>query len=243
MLFAILTISNTALEDGTLIFLENTSQIVSLVTGSPITHVAIAMNDGDKTFVYEADIPKVCRVSYNDFCHILKERNRLGAGIRMRILKPKIPISKSQAQDMKSYLDGEIGRTYSLLGYCKKRSVQGINCVELVGTSLNVSKNFNIENCSKLHPGSLYDLVSSGFHSEEMDISPENLGDWRERANYRWRITKRGTRLILGEMKAECKTQLETYQPKVSQVLEKIERFKVFLPSIKIGKSFPPSGE
>lgn len=143
-------------QDGTIIFLENSKRVVERVTKSCITHVALVMNVNGEPFVYEAEPPKVRRVPLMTFYREIGERNRDGnEEIRVWVLPPEKEFTPPQRTKMKSYLDDQLGRRYSIKNYVRDVEGDGIHCAQLTANALNRSGQTAFKNSQSQNPGAL----------------------------------------------------------------------------------------
>lgn len=155
-------IHSAELADGTLLFLENCSSVVERATHGEIAHVALVFRDGDERCVYEATPAKVRRVTLDDYLlelSKLNDRRRDSDIIRARVLRPTPAYTTEETAAMKKFLDEQIGRRYSVKNYVRGKPYDGIHCAELTGRTLNASGRYALEDCHKINPKALYELV------------------------------------------------------------------------------------
>ncbi|MCI0357586.1 MAG: hypothetical protein L0211_03760 [Planctomycetaceae bacterium] len=204
---------NTQLESGSLIFLENVSSVVEFSTRGKIGHVALAFRDGSDTWIYEATPGKVRRVAAADyFAELARLNKRRDADDQMTawLLKPKQPYTEDEIGKMREFLDGQIGRRYSLRNYVRGKSDgahtaeigpvtievvlnveekpgDGIHCAELASTTLSRTGRYDFKEFHKIHPQALYTVLLP-THFEPAQISvPQPVGkeSWCLRAQRR----------------------------------------------------------
>jgi len=208
----------TAPAEGTLIFLENCNSIVERTTHGEIGHAALVFHEGGECFVYEATPGKVRRVTlaeYHAELARLNQRRKAGDQIRVWLLRPKTAYSAAEADQMREFLDAQLGRRYSVRNYVKGKpgevhatkvgaikppptKVQvavnaansaggGIHCAELTATTLNASGRYAFENCHRLNPQALYTaLLPTHAAPEEQKIAPLAAREpWCQRAQRR----------------------------------------------------------
>lgn len=162
-MFLAIAMMTAPLEGGSLIFIEHGMNVIERVTDSTITHVAITVNEGGKIWVYESTPPKVRRVTLEDYYAEIQadneERQRKGKPqMRMWVMRPNKPYSKEKLGIMKSYLDKQIGKRYSILDYILKRPTEGYHCSELVAHALT---HLGIIKCDKPCAESPKDVIKS----------------------------------------------------------------------------------
>jgi hypothetical protein len=126
------------LPDGSILYLTNSNKAVHLVTDSKITHVALLLSDSKKRrWVYEATPAQVRRVPLAAYHHELGELNaERSISMRLYAMKPSKAYQSTQLERMKSYLDKQLGRRYSVKGYVRKTQGDGIHCAELVSRAV-----------------------------------------------------------------------------------------------------------
>lgn len=180
-----------SLPDGTLLGLENANSVVERVTRGEIGHVAMVFREGSTTWVYEATPAKVRRVSGEAY---LQELGRLNGAQReterMRVwaLTPKAAYSAEEIAKMRSYLDAQVGRRYSVKNYVRQQPSDGIHCAELAASTLNQSERYAFADCCKLHPQAIYAaLLSEHSPPQEIGIPAfEAKEAWCARAQRSW---------------------------------------------------------
>ena len=155
--------ANGGFEDGTLIFLENSSNIVERYTDSSYSHVAIIMSDkGGKQWLYNAEQPRVKRYKIVDY---FAEIGRMNEGTKSKVLtsivRPRRAYTEAEKVKMRAYLEKQVGRTYSIRGYLRDIPGSGIHCSEIVAAAIEATgrRNFVTANYS-ISPGELASLVS-----------------------------------------------------------------------------------
>lgn len=180
-----------SLPDGTLLGLENASSVVERMTRGEIGHVALLFREGSTTWVYEATPAKVRRVSGDAYLQELARLNgSRGKTERMRVwaLRPTAAYSAEEIGKMRSYLDAQVGRRYSVRNYVRQKPSDGIHCAELAASTLNQSGRYAFADCCKLHPQALYAaLLSEHAAPQEIGIPAyEAKETWCARAQRWW---------------------------------------------------------
>jgi hypothetical protein len=180
-----------ALADGTLLFLENCSSVVERTTRGDIAHVALVFSDSGDAWIYEATPAKVRRITVAEYLAELARLNKRRDDddeIRVFALRPKVAYKPDEIAKMRTYLDEQLGRRYSVKNYVRGKPYDGIHCAELAATTLTHSGRYTLEDCHKLHPQALYTAVLSTHASPELiPIPPLVTKDpWRLRFQRRW---------------------------------------------------------
>jgi hypothetical protein len=177
--------------DGTLIFLENCNSVVELTTRGEIGHVALVFHDGETAWVYEATPGKVRRVTWGDYhaelARLNKRRDHDDA-IRVWALVPLRAYTADEVSKMRTFVDSQIGRRYSVKNYVRGKPYDGIHCAELASTTLNQSGRYAFEQNHKLHPQAFYSAVLQTHAApDEILIPPPTAKEaWTLRTHRRW---------------------------------------------------------
>jgi hypothetical protein len=164
-----------SLPDGTLLFLENCSSVVEHTTHGKIGHVAIVFHDGQTPVIFEATPAKVRRVTLEEYTTELARLNqRKGKDeqIRAWVLEPKADYTADEVPKMKSYLETQLGRRYSVKNYVRGQEYDGIQCAELASSTLNQSGRYAFEDCFKINPQALYTAVLPTHAAPELLTIP-----------------------------------------------------------------------
>jgi len=178
------------LPDGTLLFLENCSSVVERTTHGEIAHVALVFHDGDAAWVYEATPAKVRRVTVEDYfteLARLNQRRDQNDRIQVLALKPRAAYADDEIEKMRSFLDGQLGRRYSVKNYVRGKPYDGIQCAELAASTLNQSGRYAFADCHKLTPQTLYTaLLPTHVSPAFITIAPLEIHEaWRLRMQRR----------------------------------------------------------
>jgi hypothetical protein len=183
---ALATSSGSPFSDGTLLFLENCNSVVEYTTRGEIAHVALVFRDGGEPWVYEATPGKVRRVTVEDYFIELARLNQRRAGddqIRAFALLPKAAYTDEEVGNMRSHLDQQLGRRYSVKNYVRGKPYDGIHCAELASSTLNQSGRYAFAECHKLNPQALYAAILPTHTPPELVAIPplESQEPWRQR--------------------------------------------------------------
>jgi hypothetical protein len=166
LVFLVAAIAGRAAElpDGTLLFLENCSSVVERATHGEIAHVAMVFGDETARWVYEATPAKVRRVKLDDYLIDLARTNERRKGtdeIGVLALRPEPEYTPEEVAKMRTFLDGQIGRRYSVKNYVRGKPYDGIHCAELTASTLNASGRYAFADCHKINPQALCELVAA----------------------------------------------------------------------------------
>jgi hypothetical protein len=191
-LWTALALAAPPLEDGSLLFLENCNSVVEFSTKSEVAHVALAFNDADGCFVYEATPGEVRRISFAEYLVELgriNHRRDADSQVRVWLFRPTPGYSEPEVAAMRAALAAQIGRRYSVRNYVRKKSGDGIHCAELAALVLNASGRFTLQNGAKIHPAELHTTITGSEHygpAEELAIAPlATTESWCVRAQRR----------------------------------------------------------
>ncbi len=200
--FLLVTLSffgQTSPSDGSLVFLEKCNYFVERYTNASIGHVAIAVQEDDQTWIYEATPGKVRRLSWPDY------RAELGVLNADRVRKeketivtwvyePQEPLSEKESAALRRYLDSQLNRRYSVHGIVRGKEGDGIHCAELAAHALNEVGRGPISDCHQQSPAAVMELAKSYSarpYQAQIDL-PEEEEPWCSRA---WRKTVHWARM------------------------------------------------
>jgi hypothetical protein len=192
-LFANEASSDPAPADGSLVFLENSNYFVERYTEASIGHVAVVIRDGGRPLVYEATPGRVRKVTWDDYLLELGKLNqdRSWRGKKLIagwVLAPKTPYSSSEISHMRRYLESQIARRYSILGYLRGQQSDGVHCAELASHTISFGGRFDIDDCYKQTPSSVMALAQSQHRPKTALTIPEpaKAEPWCSAACRRW---------------------------------------------------------
>ena len=149
--------NSLAIEDGTLLFVENGQNLVESYTHSTYSHVAIVIDDQ----VYQAEPPQVKKEPLLEwFTNVGKYNEGKGSPALVVVMKPETPYSKEEVAKMRDFLEQQVGRRYSIRGYLRKVPGDGIHCAEMCSGALEASGRFSFPNHNYTYsPGELYKII------------------------------------------------------------------------------------
>jgi hypothetical protein len=160
--------------DGSLLFLENCNSVVEFATRDEIGHVAIAMRDGNETWIYEATPGKVRRVTFAEYEQELAQINagrKRREPVKLWVVSPQRKFTVAEATAMQEFLDEQLGRRYSVKNYVRGKPGDGTHCAELAANTLNRSGRFDLEASHTIHPARLLAIIEPEFpHKSEYTI-------------------------------------------------------------------------
>lgn len=189
LLLATLSLGSTNLSDGTLLYLTNSNRVVETVTQSDISHVAMIVNVDGSPYVYEATPAIVRRISLSAYQKELAETNRRRAvDMKLFAKRPKRAFTSKERKLVKSYLDQQLHRRYSVKSYVWKKSTAGIHCAELIATALTRCKREEFSNPESLNPHSLVSHTTRLYQSPVAIAIPHPRSDltWCQRSWVAW---------------------------------------------------------
>jgi hypothetical protein len=190
-LWAAVSLAASPLDDGTLLFLENCNSVVELSTGGEIGHVALVFNDAEECWVYEATPGEVRRVPLNQYYAELARINRRRDDddqVRIWAFQPTPAYSPREVSAMRSALDPQLGRRYSVRNYVRTKPGDGVHCAELTSLVLSASGRFTLENGAKIHPAALHAAIAASEHfgpPAEISLAPPAKEPWCARSWHR----------------------------------------------------------
>lgn len=186
-------LGQATLDDGSLILLENCNYWVERYTQAPIGHVAVAVNENDQTWIYEATPGRVRRLTWDDYRAELATLNadrqrKERVEIVTWVQTPQRKLSRQQAENLKCYLDSQLNRRYSVKGIVRGKTGDGIHCAELASHALNAAGLTEIEDCHKQSPAAVREAVRPLYKTAyRATIAPPAAEEsWCDRAWRRW---------------------------------------------------------
>jgi hypothetical protein len=193
LLVSLSLLGQAKLDDGSLVVLENCNYWVERYTSAPIGHVAVAVNEEQRTWIYEATPGKVRRLTWDDYRAELAKLNadrqrKKKQQIVTWVLEPKAALTRQQATDLKCYLDSQLDRRYSVKGIVRGKTGDGIHCAELASQALNAAGLADIDDCHKQSPAAVRDiagpLCDPAYRASVAAQAVEET--WCQRAWRRW---------------------------------------------------------
>lgn len=190
-LWAMFVAGAADIRDGTVIVLENSNRVVEAYTKSDVTHVGMVLNADNQPYVYEATPKEVRRITLANYYRELGDFNRGRREthkLRVRLYQPMVAYSEKEIALLKSYLESQVGRRYSVKGYVRHKPGDGIHCAELVSTALARSGRYTFDQVYSVSPHILVAQIIP-FHDPPLDVAlptSEPVGSWCERSWNWW---------------------------------------------------------
>jgi hypothetical protein len=188
-------------EDGTIILLENSSNIVECYTDSTYSHIAIIMSDENgEQWLYNAEPPRVRRYRVVDYFAVIGRMNEgTNSKVVTSIVRPRRSYTSSEKVKMRAYLEDQVGRTYSIRGYLRDVPGTGIHCSELVAAAIESTgrRNFVSANHS-LSPGELTSLISIDHVRQGKKLVVQTKKSERRTLCQRWSSWWKGRGTLCG---------------------------------------------
>lgn len=150
----------TAPTDGSLLVLQNSNKPVAGLTDSDLTHVAMLRTLDGELWVYEATPNRVRRLPLIDYrrevarCNVNRTRP-----MRVWLMQPAKPYTVAERASMFRYLDEQVGRRYSIKGYVRGKSGDGIHCAQYCSRALAESGRYRFANHATTSPVALVNTV------------------------------------------------------------------------------------
>jgi hypothetical protein len=152
---------DAGLRDGSVIFWCGgpTLQPIKRQTGSNVTHAAIILYRNNIPYVCEAVPPEVHCVTLTDYRELMTEAiEDSEEPMAWYIRQPREAFTVAQRTAMKTYMETQLGRPYSVLGWMLGREVKGVFCSELIADTLEKSGKIHSDGVHE-SPISLYNKL------------------------------------------------------------------------------------
>jgi hypothetical protein len=156
-----------------------------------VTHVALILNDGGQTWVYEATPGEVRRLVLDRYYRELADYNHgrhAEKQLRVRLYPPKVAYTDCEVAGLQTYLDTQLGRRYSIKGYVRKKPGDGIHCAELVSSALSSTGRGEFARTYGINPMTLVAQIAA-THGPPQDVAlpaHESEGTWCQRSRAWW---------------------------------------------------------
>jgi hypothetical protein len=146
--------------------------------------------DGE-LYVYEAAPKEVRRVSLDTYYQELSRFNHHkweSHQLRLKLYQPKQAYSATELAAIRSFLDEQVGRRYSLKGYLRNKPIDGVHCADLVSSALVRSGRYRFDQTYSVTPAALVEQVKATHEKPiEIDLPPyAKTGTWCERSWNWW---------------------------------------------------------
>jgi hypothetical protein len=162
ILFLVLLKNPDDIPSGTVIFFENSNVAVQQFTDSPITHVAIIVDENGDKYVYEAVNPKVKKTLFRDYVKNIKGNAYIGL--------PKLKIDNDRLRD---YLNDSLGKKYSISNFRSENvNKNTIFCSQLVVEAYNFSSEKIFTYGPQYYsPGDIWQVFNSSKISKLVELN------------------------------------------------------------------------
>ena len=105
-------------------------------------------------------------------------------------MPPKRHFGKEATDKMKSFLDEQLGRRYSVKGIVRRKKNKGIHCSQLASSTINLTSKLTFEDCHLITPKQLIDDVAPYYPTRRLAELPEHV-DTRSSCRKSWDRFKR----------------------------------------------------
>ena len=174
-------------ETGTLLLVENSSNVIERYTDSSYTHVVIVVMD-DVPWVYEAEPPKVRRITLEQWLTEMAKYNEGWASpALLSVVKPNKPYADEEIVRLKQFLESQKGEPYSLRGYLRNQTGDGIHCSQLCAGAIEAvgRLEFSAPN-HRISPEDLRHLVGVGYRQHGRKLCVSLKREFRRTTCTRW---------------------------------------------------------
>ncbi|MBX3441037.1 MAG: hypothetical protein KF774_01430 [Planctomyces sp.] len=152
------------LETGALIYTKGDCLAVRVYTGSRVTHVAAVVLKPEGAWVY--DSTSGVGVRKLPLAEYLGTQSPGG----LIVCRPRRPMSDEQACDFETYLESQIGRSYSVKHHLTGRRNDGIHCAEYATEALLTTELITANNPVRVSPASLLEgVLQNGIYQPAFD--------------------------------------------------------------------------
>ena len=175
-------------KDGTVLVLRDSNAVVSAVTGSRITHVAIVFQVSGVPTVYEATPGRVRRLALEPYLKeiaIMNERRR--QPMTVYAMAPRRDYSEADIGAMRQVADDALGRRYSVKGYVKEQPSAGVHCSEYASQVLSASACHSMRSCHRMTPIKLREaLLFTHRAPSSLPLPRRRASNWGQRTSECW---------------------------------------------------------
>lgn len=144
-----------ACQSGSLIFSEGDCLAVRFYTNSSYTHVAMVICESDGLpYVYDSmNGVGVRKLRLNEYLETQ-------APDHVHLYHPKRPLDQTEVLELKSHLESQLGRPYSVKHHITGKRCKGLHCSEYVTDALMEIDWLKAENPPRVSPASLAEGVT-----------------------------------------------------------------------------------
>ena len=188
MLFFAAEIRAETFETGTLLFVENSSNVVERYTGSSYTHVTIIVMEDGVPWVYEAEPPKVKRATLEQWLTEMAEYNEGWASpALLSVVSPRTPYTEEETVKLKRLLESRRGDPYSLRGYLRGQTGDGIHCSQLCAEAVEAAGRLEFSTPNhRISPEDLRHLVEQDYRQHGRKLCVSLKKEFRRTTCTRW---------------------------------------------------------
>lgn len=137
------------LQTGTLLVSEGDCLAVRVYTQSPFTHVAAVVLRNGRPFVYDSGNGVGVR------CQTLENYLRTQSPDELHVFQPNRPLKSDRKKQFEGWLDGQLGRPYSVSHHLSGERGDGVHCAEYVCEALGKCGMISVKNPARVSPASL----------------------------------------------------------------------------------------
>lgn len=156
------------LRTGSLLFSEGDCLAIRVYTASPYTHVAVVVIDGGQPIVYDSmngsGVRKQTLASY-----LIAQ-----CPDKLHIYHPSAELDSEQGRELSRYLEGQLGRSYSVHHHLTGQRAEGVHCAEYVTDALSAIGMLHAERPWRVSPASLQTgITTAGIYKSTCIVNLE----------------------------------------------------------------------
>lgn len=137
------------LQTGTLLVSKGDCLAVRIYTQSPFTHVAAVVVRNGQPFVYDSSNGVGVR------CQTLEYYLRTQSPDELHVFQPFRALNTARQEKLEEWLDGQLGRPYSVTHHLSGERGDGVHCAEYISEGLSKCGVIKVKNPAKVSPASL----------------------------------------------------------------------------------------
>jgi hypothetical protein len=143
------------LQTGTLLVSKGDCLAVRIYTQSPFTHVAAVVRRNGRPFVYDSANAVGVR------CQTLENYLRTQSPDELHVFQPVRVLSAARQKTLEEWLDGQLGRPYSVSHHLSGERGDGVHCAEYISEGLSKCGVIKVRNPAKVSPASLVQGITA----------------------------------------------------------------------------------
>ncbi len=140
---------NSQLQTGTLLFSAGDCLAIRVFTASPYTHVAVVVKSDKTCTVY--DSMNGVGVRKMPLSEYLADQTP----DELHVFHPQEPLSEGESADLIRYLEGQLGRRYSIHHHLTGDRAEGVHCAEYATDALMAIERIHARQPARVSPASL----------------------------------------------------------------------------------------